>query len=192
MIDEGRKNWLRGAYQDRILESARAMATRIEDILREDFAGLPELSEDDRAYLVSETIDTVRREWSAASGYGASSAAVLRDLDPPIQRPTGHEQAYDPMRSTALGQRIDDDTWRLKGREQELLIEFGYYILDTVRGSVVKQEYLDKYINDELDGWGTYARVPLSESAREFLHGYVRELILNEYTRIKARQEAER
>ena len=192
MIDEGRKNWLRGAYQDRILESARAMATRIEDILREDFAGLPELSEDDRDYLVSETIDTVRREWSAASGYGASSAAVLRDLDPPIQRPTGHEQAYDPMRSTALGQRIDDDTWRLKGREQELLIEFGYYILDTVRGSVVKQEYLDKYINDELDGWGTYARVPLSESAREFLHGYVRELILNEYTRIKARQEAER
>ena len=192
MIDDDRKNWLRGAYQDRILESARAVARKVEEMLQEDFAGLTELSDEDRDYLVSETIAVVWREWSAASGHGASSAAVLCDLAPPIQRPKGHETAYDPMRETALGKRIDDDIWRHSGREQEVLIEFAYYIQDAVRGSVLKEEYLDKYICDELDGWGTYARVPLSDSARQFLHGYVRGLILEEYAGIKAKQAAAR
>lgn len=128
------------------------------------------------------------------SGYDEpSSIELLRDLEPPVQRPTDHEEyAPDPMRATALGQRIDDDIWRHSGREQELLIEFGYYIQDAVKGACVKEEYLSRYIDDELNGWGTYARVPLSDNARKFLHGYVRRLIDEEYERIKAKQEAER
>ncbi len=193
MIDDDRKRWLRGAYQDRILESAKAVPRKIEDMLREDFAGLTELSEEDRDYLVSESISAAWRDWSATPGYDPSSAALLRNLEPPIQRPKDHEEyAPDPQRATALGQRIDDDIWSHSGREQELLIEFGYYIQDAVKGACVREQFLDKYIGDEMEHWGTYARVPLSNSAKEFLHGYVRGLIDEEYARIKAKQEAER
>lgn len=193
MSNDDRKEWLRGAYQDRIIESARAVPRKIEEMLREDFAGLSELPEEDRDYLVSEAMAAAWREWSATPGYGAASAAVLRDLDPPIQRPKDHEEyAPDPMRATALGQRIDDDIWRHSGREQELLIEFGYYIQDAVKGACVKEEYLDRYIIDEMEHWGTYARVPLSDVAREFLRGYLRARILEEYERIKRKQDAER
>lgn len=88
---------------------------------------------------------------------------------------------------TALGKRIDEDTWSRSGREQELLIEFGGRIEEVVVGSVDKAEYLDDYIAKELDGWRTTAVVPVPDRDREFLHGYLRELIDTEYERVKAK-----
>ncbi|MGE6743301.1 hypothetical protein ACQKGC_23805 [Allorhizobium pseudoryzae] len=92
-----------------------------------------------------------------------------------------------PLRVTALGKQIDDDTWQRRGREQELLIEFGAAIEDVVNGAVVKTEYLDDYIAKELDGWRTTAFVPLPERDRKFLHGYLCELIDAEYERVKGK-----
>lgn len=96
-----------------------------------------------------------------------------------------HEDAPDPLRATDLGKRIDDDTWSRPGREQELLIEFGTAIQDVVNGAVVKEQFLDDYIREELDGWRTTAVVPVSDRDRKFLHGYLREQILAEYDRVK-------
>lgn len=96
-----------------------------------------------------------------------------------------------PLRVSALGKQIDDDTWQRRGREQELLIEFTRAIQDVVNGAVVKEEFIEDYIAKELDGWRTTAVVPLPERDRKFLHGYVRELIDAEYERVKA-QAAER
>ncbi len=96
-----------------------------------------------------------------------------------------------PLRVSALGKQIDDDTWQRRGREQELLIEFTRAIEDVVNGAVVKEEFIEDYIAKELDGWRTTAVVPLPERDRKFLHGYVRELIDAEYERAKA-QAAER
>lgn len=123
----------------------------------------------------------------------AVDVSLLAGMDPPLNRDTPHvaveemDESNDPLRMSELGRRIDDDLWSRKGRAQELLIEFAYYIEAAVNGAVVKQEYLDKYIEDELSGWGTYARVPLSESDREWLHGYLRELIDAEYERVKGK-----
>ncbi|KSV85564.1 hypothetical protein N181_23175 [Sinorhizobium fredii USDA 205] len=97
-----------------------------------------------------------------------------------------------PIRSTEIGRRVDDDTWSLSGREQELLIEFGFQIIDSVQGACVKEEYLDGYVRDEIDQWRTYALSPLTESDAEFLHGYIRGLINEEYERIRIKQKAER
>lgn len=83
----------------------------------------------------------------------------------------------DAAEETALGKRIDEDTWSRTGRQQELLIEFGAAIEDVVNGAVVKDEFLDDYIDRELDGWRTTAVVLVSDRDREFLHGYLRELI---------------
>ena len=92
---------------------------------------------------------------------------------------------------TAPGKRIDEDTWQRRGREQELLIEFGGRIEEAVNGAVAEAECLDDCIAKELDGWRTTAVVPVSERDREFLHGYLRELIDAEYERVKS-QAAER
>lgn len=81
------------------------------------------------------------------------------------------------VEETDLRKRIDDDTWSHDSRQQELLIEFGAAIEDVVNGAVVKEEFLDGYIAKEIDGWRTTAVVPVSERDREFLHGYLRELI---------------
>ncbi|MFT4163367.1 hypothetical protein [Shinella sp.] len=123
-------------------------------------------------------------------------AELLHSMDPPIQRPTEHvidsEFFPSPIRATDIGRRIDDDTWSRSGREQELLIEFGFHILDTVQGACVKEEYLDRYVLDEIAGWRELAVRPLSESDEVFLQGYVRELIDEEYERIRQKQDAER
>ncbi len=103
-----------------------------------------------------------------------------------------HEDAAEPLRETAVGQRIDDDTWTKRGREQELLIEFNGAIEDVVNGAAIKPEHLDDYINNEIDGWRTTSAVPLPERDREFLYGYLRALIDEEYDRIRQKQAAER
>lgn len=130
--------------------------------------------------------------------YPAESAELLRDMDPVRPRPSEHVIDSDseffpsPIRATDIGRRIDDDTWSRSGREQELLIEFGFHILDTVQGACVKEEYLDKYVRDEIAVWHEFALQPLTDSDEKFLRGYLRELIDEEYERIRLKQEAER
>lgn len=97
------------------------------------------------------------------------------------------DSVSDPLRETDIGKRIDDDTWSKRGREQELLLEFAGVIQDAVTGAVVIEEYLDDYIAKELDGWSTTAAVPVSDRDRAFLHGYLRELIREEYGRVKGK-----
>lgn len=154
-------------------------------------AGLDELDRgehvdiDDVLAKARAIVDTAKNPWT-----DAVDVSLLDGMDPPLKRgpvvaSEEMDESNDPLRMTELGRRIDDDIWSKKGREQELLIEFSYYIEAAVNGAVVKQEYLGKYIEDELSGWGTYARVPLSESDREWLHGYLRELIDAEYERVK-------
>lgn len=115
---------------------------------------------------------------------------LLKEMDPPIQRPTDH--VIDPPRATPIGQRIDDDTWSKDGREQELLVEFGWHLQDAAQRAAVKVEYLDQYVRDEVAGWREFAVQPLSEADEEFLRGYLRGLIAGEYERNRRKQEAER
>lgn len=128
-----------------------------------------------------------RQDWDE---YPPEAAEVLKGMDPVRTRPKEHvvdsEFFPSPVRATALGRRIDDDTWSKSGREQELLIEFGFHIIDAVNGAAVKVEYLDQYVRDEVAGWREYAVQPLTESDEEFLHGYLRGLIDAEYERIKS------
>lgn len=136
-------------------------------------------------------------KWSAPSDeYPAETAELLRDMDPVRPRPKEHvvdsEFFPSPIRATPLGRRVDDDTWSREGREQEMLIEFGFQIIDTVQGACVKEEYLDKYVRDEVAGWREYAVTPLTESDLDFLRGYLRALINEEYERIRIKQQSER
>ncbi|MDX1216271.1 hypothetical protein GOL99_12075 [Sinorhizobium medicae] len=123
--------------------------------------------------------------------YPAESADVLKDLAPVRSRPKDHVTDTDavffpsPIRSTPLGCRVDDDTWSKSGREQEMLIEFGFQIIDAVNGACVKVEYLDGYVHDEVAGWREFAVQPLTPADEEFLQGYLRALIEEEYERIK-------
>lgn len=135
----------------------------------------------------TEPTEATENPWS-----GAVDMKLLAGMERPKPRPAHHHDAFDPFRETALGRRIDDDTWQMSGREQELLIEFAYYIEDAVKGAVVKEQYLDKSVADEIAHWDEYSAVPLSQSDREWLHGYVRGLIDEEYERIRLKQAAER
>ena len=128
------------------------------------------------------------------SEYPAESADLLRNMDPVRPRPTGHVmlESDDPLRSTPIGKRIDDDTWSLEGREQELLLEFGWHLQDATNGAAVKVEFLDDYVRNEVAGWREYAAQPLTESDEQFLQGYLRDLIDAEYERVRKKQAAER
>ncbi len=190
MMTDERKEWLRGAYLDRIVETAQAYAgghTQFVDsewaaFIGDEFSYLTELTAADQEYLRElAAFDALRRIRS--DEYPAESADILRGMDPVRSRPTQH--VTDPLRSTPLGIRIDDDTWSREGREQELLVEFGWHIQDAVNGAAVKIEYLDGYVRDEVTGWREYAAQPLTESDEEFLVGYLRGLIDEEYARIK-------
>ncbi|MFK3962112.1 hypothetical protein ACI2KT_00860 [Ensifer adhaerens] len=138
--------------------------------------------------------DLLAKGRAVMSEYPAESAELLRGMDPVRPRATQHvmDESNDPLRSTPIGMRIDDDTWSRQGREQELLIEFGWHLQDAVNGAAVKVEFLDGYVRDEVAQWREYAAQPLTESDEEFLHGYLRDLILEEYERIRIKQAAER
>ncbi|MDH2091505.1 hypothetical protein N5K21_22495 [Rhizobium pusense] len=142
--------------------------------------------------------DVQHQERQRGDEYPPETAELLRGMDPVRPRPKMHVVDDDseffpsPIRATDIGSRVDDDTWSREGREQELLIEFGFQIIDAVNGACVKPEYLDKYVLDEIAGWRELAVQPLSESDEVFLQGYVRELIDEEYERIRLKQEAER
>jgi len=96
------------------------------------------------------------------------------------------------LRATDIGRRLDDDTWSKSGREQELLLEFGWHVVDTAQGACVKVEYFDGYVRDEVAAWREFAVQPLTQSDEAFLRGYVRELIDEEYERVRLKQEADR
>lgn len=138
--------------------------------------------------------DLLAKGRAVISEYPAQSAELLRGMDPVRPRPTQHVmlESDDPLLSTPIGRRIDEDTWNKSGREQELLVEFGWHLQDAVNGAAVKVEYLDGYVRDEVDGWRDYAAQPLSESDEDFLRQYLRGLILEEYERIRIKQAAER
>lgn len=125
--------------------------------------------------------DLLKKGRALISGYPAESSELLRDMA--HVRPRPREHVIDPLRATDIGKRIDDDTWSREGREQELLIELGYHIEDAVNGCAVKEEHLDKYVRDEVDGWRVVQ--PLTDPEKEFLRGYLRGLISDEYDRIK-------
>jgi hypothetical protein len=126
--------------------------------------------------------------------YPAETAELLRGMDPVRPRPTQHVmlESDDTLRSTPIGMRIDEDTWNKSGREQELLIEFGWHLQDATNGAAVKVEFLDGYVRNEVAGWREYAAQPLTESDEQFLRGYLRDLIDAEYERISIKQQAER
>ncbi|MCS4092601.1 hypothetical protein [Rhizobium sp. BK176] len=138
--------------------------------------------------------DLLAKGRALMSEYPAETAEPRRGLDPVRPRPTQHvmDESDDPLRSTPIGMRIDEDTWNMSGREKELLIEFGWYIQDAVKGAAVKVEFLDGYVRDEVSGWRGYAAQPLTASDEEFLHGYLRGLIDDEYERMRLKQKAER
>jgi hypothetical protein len=127
------------------------------------------------------------RKRQSYDDYPPEAADVLKDLIPVRPRPTHHvmDERIDPIRATDVGRRVDDDTWSREGREQELLGEFGWHIVDTVQGACVKVEYLDGYVRDEVAGWNEFSAQPLTESDKVFLLGYLRELIDAEYERVK-------
>jgi len=131
--------------------------------------------------------DLLAKGHALMSEYPAESVEILRGMDPVRPRPTSHvmDESIDPLRSTPIGKRIDEDTWVRSGREQELLVEFGWHIQDAVNGAAVKEEYLDNYVLGEVTGWREYAAQPLTESDEEFLVGYLRGLIDEEYAHIK-------
>ncbi|MBY5775931.1 hypothetical protein HFN59_02180 [Rhizobium leguminosarum] len=121
--------------------------------------------------------DLLEKGRALISEYPAESADSVR--------PRPKEHVTDPLRATAIGKRIDDDTWSREGREQELLVEFGWHLQDAVNGAAVKVEYLDGYVHDEVAGWREFAVQPLTPADEEFLQGYLRAFIEEEYERIK-------
>lgn len=138
--------------------------------------------------------DLLEKGRALMSEYPPETAELLKGMDPVRPRPTQHvmDENNDPIRSTPIGQRIDADTCSNSGREQELLIEFGWNIQDAVNGAAVKEEYLDQYVREEVAAWREFAAQPLSEHDEEYLRGYLRELIDEEYERVRSKQDAER
>jgi hypothetical protein len=84
------------------------------------------------------------------------------------------DESNSPFRMSALGRRIDDDTWSRADREQELLIEYGYHILDAVRAA---RSFVDEqrsvWISGDVERWDEYSAAPLSDTDRAWLLDYV-------------------
>ncbi|RVH78100.1 hypothetical protein CN203_11430 [Sinorhizobium meliloti] len=145
----------------------------------------------DASSVVDDLLDKGR---ALISAYPAASAEQLRDMDPVRPRPKDHmlAEGNDPFIETELGKRIDADFLQFTGRPQELLLEFGWHLQDAVNGAAVKEEYLDGYVRDEVAGWRELAVQPLTESDEEFLRGYLRGLIDEEYERVRLKQKVDR
>lgn len=82
----------------------------------------------------------------------------------------------------ALGREAD----QLDGRPRELLDAYAGDLADSARGSVVKEEFLDRYIRDEIDLWPDV--LELSNDDREWLRQWLRKMIDAEYERIKGNE----
>ncbi len=120
--------------------------------------------------------------------YPAEAAALLKDMDPVKPRPTVHvldEGSFGGF----IARKIEADLETRSGREYELLFEFCGALEASAVGSVVKPEYLDHYVGEEVDSWASVQ--PLSDDDESFLREYLRELIDAEYERIRAKQAAQ-
>ncbi len=81
----------------------------------------------------------------------------------------------------ALGREAD----QLVGRERELLDAYAGDLADSAHGSVVKVEFLNGYIRDEIALWPHV--LELSEGDKEWLRAWLRKMIDAEYGRIKGK-----
>lgn len=81
---------------------------------------------------------------------------------------------------------LQDEADQLKGRERELLEAYAGDLADSAIGSVVKAEFLDGYVRDELYLWPNV--LELSDDDREWLRKWLRTMIDAEYDRIKNKQ----
>lgn len=149
-----------------------AMNVKDEDVdfwLRSEvdrWQGVQPLSDDDREflrrYLRSLTIDERGRRQRSEDG-----AKALENFF-----------ADNP----ALGREAE----QLVGRERELLDAYAGDLADSARGSVVKVEFLDGYIRDEIALWPDVTE--LSDDDREWLQRWLRKMIDAEYERIKGNE----
>lgn len=126
--------------------------------------GVQTLSDDDREwlrrYVRSLAIDERRRRQRQEDG-----AKTLKDFF-----------ADNPAFGLEAG--------KLGGRERELLDAYAGDLADSARGSVVKEEFLDGYVRDEIELWPDV--LELSESDREWLRQWLRKMINSEYERVKS------
>lgn len=129
---------------------------------------------------INDIVAKGRAVMAAATGENpwtdAVDPALLAGMDPPVNRDTPH--VTDPQRTTALGRKIDDDTWKAAGRKQDLLVEFGFYVEAAVRAvmGVVEEERGD-WLAAEIGHWDEYSVATLSEDDRTWLREYVLELV---------------
>lgn len=79
---------------------------------------------------------------------------------------------------------LEMEAEKLSSRERELLDAYGGDLADSARGSVVKEEFLDGYVRDEIALWPDV--LELSESDREWLRQWLGKMIDAEYERVKS------
>jgi len=88
------------------------------------------------------------------------------------------DEGNDPMRKTELGRRVDDDTWRLDGRERQLLVEYGYQVMQAVIAArVVVDDQRADWIIGDIERWDEFSPAPLSTADRTWLLEYVLKLV---------------
>lgn len=87
---------------------------------------------------------------------------------------------------TAIFRQIERDIESNHGRKAELIIRFvGQIETAVVAAMSVAGDDVDFWLRTEVDRWQCVQ--PVSDDDREFLHGYLRELIDTEYERVKAK-----
>lgn len=74
----------------------------------------------------------------------------------------------------------------LMGRERKLIGDHAGDLTDAARGSVVKEEYLDRYVRDEVALFPSV--LDLSPADVAWLRRWLRRMIDAEYARIRERQ----
>ncbi|RVP47348.1 hypothetical protein [Sinorhizobium medicae] len=84
---------------------------------------------------------------------------------------------------------LEQEAEKLSSRERELLDAYAGDLADSARGSVVKEEFLDGYVRDEVALWPGVE--DLSDYDREWLRQWLRRMIDAEYERIRRKQSEE-
>lgn len=83
---------------------------------------------------------------------------------------------------------LEGETAAVVGRERELLDAYAGDLVDSARGRVVKEEFVDGYIREEVALWPDVGE--LSESDRDWLRHWLRRLIDAEAERIRKKRAA--
>jgi len=114
--------------------------------------------------------------------YRPESAEFLKDMDPVRPRPTVHVLGDDSF-GGVITRQIEADMKTTTGREHELLFAFCGALEVSVTRAAVRPEDVESYVREEVDSWASVQ--PLSDADKEYLHGYLRDLIGAEYERVK-------